>query len=280
MDKLVTLLVPTDFSAAAKAAARYAASMAAIVNARVILLSVVEMDTEEAVLHNWKTLENQLKRSSLRGLDKLMKEIQAAASKPIEITTDLMVGIPMEDVILQYAKEKKVDLIVMGTKGAKGLKKILSGSKTAHLIEHSSVPILAIPVKATFTQLKKMVYASDLKNVQGETRSLSRIAAYFGAEIMVLHIAPANSASRVDRSLEPALIEKSQYGAISFHQLQSDDVAKAIENFIGENKADILVMYTHELDFLERVMDMSVTRKMAFHTKVPLLVFNRSTVQG
>ncbi len=280
MEKPVTFLVPTDFSAAAKAAAKYAVSIASILQARVILLSVVEMDTSEAVLHNWKTLENQLKRSALRSLDKLMNELKGVASKPIEISTDMVVGIPMETVILKYARDNKVDLIVMGTKGSRGLKKILSGSKTASLIEHSSVPVIAVPTKAAFTQLKKMIYASDMKNVQAETKALARIAAYFNAEIMILHCVPAKSAARLDRSLEPTLIENTQYGAISYHQVQSDDVAKAIGDFIDEKKADMLVMYTHELSFMERVMDKSVTRKMAFHSRIPMLVFNRTAANA
>jgi len=277
MTKLLTLLVPTDSSKAAKAAAKYAAEIASIVNARVILLSVVEMETTETVMHSWRTLENQLKRTASRNLEKLTKEIQTPLSRPVEIVSDITMGIPKEDMIVKYAREHEVDMIIMGTKGASGIKKVFSGSNTTRLIARSHVPVVAIPPKAVFGQLKKIVYASDLTNVHAETASLARIAALFHAEVLVVHCAPKSTSTKVDRNLEPELIARSEYGAITFHQVQGDDVAVAIEKFIDEKGADMLVMYTHEHDFFERVLDRSVTRKIAFHTRIPLLVFNRST---
>jgi nucleotide-binding universal stress UspA family protein len=140
----------------------------------------------------------------------------------------------------------------------------------------SPVPVIAIPAKAAYTGMKKLVYASDLKHVKDEIRILSRIASLFSAEIMVFHCVPTNSQARQDRKLEPELIEHAQYGNISYHQVKSDDVGKAIAGFIDSVKADMLVMFTHERDFYEKLLGRSVTRTMAFQSRVPLLVFNRA----
>lgn len=278
MAKLVTLLVPTDFSKAAKAAARYAAEVASIVNARVILLSVVEMETTEAVMHSWRTLENQLRSTATRNLEKLTREVQAQLTSPVEVIGDITLGIPKEEAIVKYARDHEADMIIMGTKGASGIKKVFTGTNTMSLIARSHIPVVAIPAKAAPGRLKRIVYATDLTNVHAETRSLAKIAALFQAEVLVVHCTPKSKTPKVDRNLEPELIEKSQYGAITFHQVQGDDVAAAIEKFIDEKQADMLVMYTQEHDFLERLLDRSVTRRIAFHTRVPLLVFNRSTI--
>jgi nucleotide-binding universal stress UspA family protein len=275
MSKLVTFLVPTDSSAAAKNAARYAAGLGAEVGARVVLLSVIEMDTSETVLSNWKKLETQMRKSALRDLEKLKGELTALVGKRAEITTDLTDGIPMSEAVARYAAEKKVDLIVMGTKGATGLKKILQGSNTARLMEISPVPVVAIPSKATFTSLKKLVYATDMKNIAEETRRLARIAEPFKASILILHCIPEGSPARVDRSLEPELINQAKYGAISYHQVQSDHVDEAIARFMNEMKADMLVMFTHQRSFFDKLLGKSVTRSMAFQSRVPLLAFNR-----
>lgn len=280
MAKLVTLLVPTDFSKAALAAARYAAQVAAVVKARVILLSVVEMETTESVMHSWRTLENQLKRTAARNLEKHTREIQAGLPGPVEIICGITMGIPKEEMIVSYAREHNADMIIMGTKGASGIKKVFTGTNTMSLIARSHIPVVAIPAKTTPGQLKKIVYATDLTNVQAETISLARIAALFQAEVLVVHCTPQSKTRKVDRNLEPELIAKSQYGAITFHQIQGDDVAVAIEKFIEEKKADMLVMYTQEHGLFERLLNRSVTRKIAFHTRVPLLVFNRSTIEA
>ncbi len=277
MKKFVSILVPTDFSASAKAAAHYAAQLALKMKAKVILLSVVEMDTSEVVLHNWKKLENQLKRAAKRDLEKLLKEVKSRAADGLEISYDIAAGIPMQDVIERYAREKKVDLIVMGTKGATGLRKILRGTNTARVIEHSSVPVIAIPAKATFKQLKKIVYATDLKNVTKEIQSLCAFAGLFQAEILILHTVPAKGRpSRINKKLEPGIIDAAHYSAISYHQVSNDRVSQAISLFVDETQADMLAMFTHELDFYEKLFGQSVTRTLAFESRVPLLVFNRT----
>ncbi len=276
MKNFVSILVPTDFSAPAKAAAHYAAQMALMMKAKVILLSVIEMDTSEVVLSNWKKLENQMKRSAKRDLEKLLKEVKEKAGTGLDISYDMAAGIPMQEVIERYARENKVNLIVMGTKGATGLKKILSGTNTARVIERSSIPVIAIPGKAAFKQLKKIVYASDLKHITKEIQSLCAFAGLFQAEILILHTVTAKGPGRVNKKLEPEIIEAAHYSAISYHQVSNDRIDQAISKFVDETHADMLAMFTHELDFYEKLFGQSVTRAMAFHSRVPLLVFNRS----
>lgn len=273
---IVTLLVPTDFSAPAKAAAHYAAKLAVQIQARVILLSVVEMDTSETVLSNWKKLEQQLTRTAQRSLEKLIQEVRTAAGPKLTVAGDVTFGIPMSEAIARYATEQNVNMILMGTKGATGLKKILKGSNTTRLMEISPVPVVAIPAKASYDGLKKMVYATDLKDVKNEIRILARIADLFNAEILVFHCLPAGSLAREDRKMEPELIEHAQYGAVSYHQVKSNEVDEAIATFIDTVKADMLVMFTHERDFYDKLLGRSVTRSLAFQSRVPLLVFNRS----
>lgn len=276
MKKIVTLLVPTDFSAAAKGAALYAAQLAVHINAKVILLSVIEMETSETVLSNWKKLEQQMMDAAVRDMQKLLKELKAAVPGDLLITADMAVGIPKSEVIEEYSRKKKVNMIVMGTSGATGLKKILRGTNTARLIAISSRPVLAIPAKATFSPPKKMVYATDMKNIKTEIKTLTAIASLFHSEIMVLHCVPPGTPSRLDKKLEPNLINQAEYGAISYHQVKTDSIDKAIGKFVDETKADVLVMFTHELGFYEKLLGKSITRTMAFQSRIPLLVYNRS----
>lgn len=269
-----TLLVPTDFSAAARNAALFAVRLASQFQAKVILLSVIEMDTSEVVLSNWRKLEVQLKRSAQRDLEKLRIDLKREV-RTADLSYDITEGIPKSEAIARYAQEKKVNLVVMGTKGASGLKKIIHGSNTAELMQISSVPVIGVPAKAVFSQLKNIVYATDLKNVKDETKRLARFAELFQASINVLHCTTGSSTKRVSKNLEPELIKAAEYGNIKFHQVQGDDIEKEIGNFIKKTGADLLVMFTEEHTFLQKLFGESVTRTMAFESRVPLLAFNR-----
>lgn len=274
MRKLSTLLVPTDFSPAAKAAAFYAASMAVQIKAKVILLSVIELEMETAVLQNWKKLEKQLRKSAEASLEKLEKEIRAKVPG-LDLSSDIAAGLPMHEVIERYAAEKKVNMIIMGTKGATGLQKILRGTNTSTLMETSSFPVLAIPSKAVFNQIKTIAYASDLKKIKREALILAAFASLFQARLMIVHAVPKGTTPRQDKNLEAELIESTKYKAISYHQVSNDSIDEAITSFVVESKADMLVMFTHELDFFEKLLGRSVTREIAFDNKFPLLVVNR-----
>lgn len=276
MKKIVTLLVPTDFSAAAKGAAIYAAQLAVHIKAQVILLSVIEMETTETVLSNWKKLEKQMQEAAILNMRKLIKEVKAVVRGDLEISGDLSAGIPKSEVIEAYARKNKVNIIVMGTSGASGLKKILSGTNTARLVAISSRPVLTIPAKATFSPPRKLVYATDMKNIKSELKTLTSIASIFSAKILVLHCVPPTATSRIDKNLEPSLINQAQYGAISYHQVKTDRIDKAIGKFVDDSKADVLVMFTHELDFYEKLLGKSITRTMTFQARTPMLVYNRS----
>jgi hypothetical protein len=56
-----------------------------------------------------------------------------------------------EDCIITEAETKKADLLVMGTKGATGLREAFIGTITAGVIESINIPVLVVPEKAKFT---------------------------------------------------------------------------------------------------------------------------------
>ena len=51
---------------------------------------------------------------------------------------------PVDYVILEYAEEKQIDLIVMGTRGRAGFKKLLLGSTAPSVVTYAHCPVLVI----------------------------------------------------------------------------------------------------------------------------------------
>lgn len=277
MKKIVTILVPTDSSAVSRIAIQYALVLAPVIKARIVMVSVVEIQTDESVLQNWKKLETQMMRSAQKDIDKRVIEAKGLAGKQVDIEGVLIKGFPKHEIICKYAKDGKMDLIVMGTKGATGLSKILQGSIAAAVIGHSAVPVITVGAKTTFTKLKRIVYATDMKNLKEETKLLASIATLFQAEILILHVAGSKADSRIDKNLEPELIKLAGYGNISYHVVKSDNMQEAINTFIASKHADLLAMFTHKPDFYEKLFNKSMARKMAFQSDIPLLTFNKST---
>lgn len=277
MKESPTILVPSDSSAVSRLATQYAIGLAELLKARVVMASVVEIQADETVLTNWKNLEAQMMKSARKDMEKRLKEVKGANGEKVDVTYALMKGFPKYEVICKFAKDEKINLIVMGTKGASWLQQIFKGSNTAAVIGHSSVPVIVIPPKVEFRQIKRIVYATDEKNLKSETKKLASIANLFKADILILHVVPPGANTRIKKNMEPNLIKLTNYGGISYHIVSSDNVEKAINTFIVEKRADMLAMFTHKPDFYERLFNKSVTRKISFQSRIPLLTFNKTT---
>ncbi len=275
----MTILVPTDFSKLSKVAVLYAARIAKKLKANVIVLAVITMNTSAATSIKWKKLEDEMIKMAKQDADQLMEEVRSQIKGKLEITYEYINGYPVEERIETYAVENRVDLIVMGTKGASGLKKVIMGSNTASVIGNSSIPVIAVPGETEFKQIKKIVYASDMTNISKEIKTLVRFAGIFKASIRVLHIIPSSSTNKIDIKKTVAdLVKQSKYSKISMKVFRNDHIADAVDLFVADQKADMLAMFTHKLVFYERLFGKSVTRQLSFHARLPLLTFNRTTL--
>ncbi len=279
-----TILVPTDFSRLSKVGITYAVSLAKKIDASVILLSVINASASSNTLKNWKKLEEEMVNTAQQEADQLLSEIKSQGGK-VHVSYQSILGFPIADVIDEFAVKNKVDLIVMGSKGAKGLKKALLGSNATAVIDASHVPLIVVPGEADFKQIKKLVYATDMQNLQKEIRVVARFASLFDAHIHVLHVVQGESSKKnvekVERgkfqiSNEAALVSETKYPKIHLHVVENKNIAEAVDTFVLDQKADLLVMFTHRLDFYEKLFGKSVTRQLAFHSKVPMLTFNKT----
>jgi nucleotide-binding universal stress UspA family protein len=71
--------------------------------------------------------------------------VQNAKESNVQLNTELLNSTrPVDYVILEYAEEKKIDLIVVGTRGRTGFKKLLLGSIASSIVTYSHCPVLVI----------------------------------------------------------------------------------------------------------------------------------------
>lgn len=273
------ILVPTDFSKPSKVAVLYAAGLAKQLNAKVILLSVISLDTRDNALPKWKKMEEEMIKDAQQSGDQLINELGTKVSG-VHISYYPATGFPISEVIERFAKDNGIDFIVMGTKGATGLKKILVGSNATDVINSSSVPVMIIPGETLFRPIKKIVYASNLMNLDEGLKVTIPFAKLFDASMKILHVVSDDSFVQSEKELIQQLLKSIKYPKIDFHVSVNDSVEEAVDGFVTEQNADLLTMLTHKLDFYEKLFGKSITRQLAFHQSIPMLTFNKSTYQG
>lgn len=135
---IARLLVATDFSTSSKAALRTAIVLAKRLNARVVLLHAAE---PSGSLQSEPLRANDLSRKHYA--QQFRKLI--SASRADEVITDKVVitGDPVE-VILDEAKHQKADLIIVGTQGRRGMKRLMLGSVAEAVVRRAACPVVVV----------------------------------------------------------------------------------------------------------------------------------------
>ncbi len=277
---MINILVPTDFSALSKIAFKYAIRIANEVNGKVTLLHVVSSvaPVTNAMRSRVKPMEDEVMADAHDKLQKLIRSMARSIQFSAPIVSNVVKSSDtFPDVVNKEAKKHRIGLIVMGTHGASGIRKVVVGSNTNGVIGTSKVPVLAIPEHAEFKGFRNIIYASDLKNFPKELATLSPYVKKFDSTLHVVHVVKSGKdVPDLEEKVEGLAAKGGHKDAVVMIFVDGS-VDEGIEQYIGLAKADLLAMFTHRLTFYERLMDSSVTRRMAFHSKVPLLAFKQIT---
>lgn len=272
-----TILVSTDFSKNSDNAIRFALEINKKIRAKVILFHSYAIPVMAGDIPAFMPSDDELKKEAQQAISQV--RIKCQDDFPgMDIESLLNAGYA-EDEIPRAALEKKADLIVMGTRGASGLRELLIGSITAAVMNDTECPVLAIPEDAGFNGLHKIVFATnyadnDFENIE----KVVDLARLFDAEVILLHV----STGELDTAYEYAAIETfkerirsdSQYEKVSFKLLESREVIDGLNFYLDEIRANMIVMSMHHRTFFQKIVNRSKTKKMAFHTHIPLLAFH------
>lgn len=266
-----TILVPTDFSNSSINALKYAVEVAKVIEAKIVIAHVYLISAlpgsalDESQLN---LLQEEIKVAEQR-LKLLKIQVKELAEFPVETITCPAYGkIEIPDVI----QNQSADLTIMGTKGASGLKEIIFGSNTADVIKGSELPVLVVPEKVQYKQIRNIGFAYDHEPLTENLRMLTDIAKLLNASIQIFHIKDRiqnvdNQESSHEITLSPYLdgincTYTSFYGA---------NIEKGITEYIKGNDIDILAMMPRKHSLFSRLFKNSLTEKMAFHCEIPLL---------
>lgn len=262
------ILVPTDFSPTANNACKYAIEIAKAFRSDLYLYHVYFINkvdynlgySEEEQPYK-KLIEGRMNRTKQKYLSQIEQE-----------------GLSLHTIVEQdniYAlfkrkvKKHGIDLIVMGSKGAAGLKKVILGSVAAAALEMTIVPVLIVPPEQSFSTLKHIVLAFDNNDISLDVLSpLQKLAIKFGAKVTLLNV---NTGSSNNMYQETNL--KLEGVETTYHEvLMSNSINESIDEYINQVGCELLCMVRREKGFLRRFIQKSITKTQAYNSKIPLMV--------
>lgn len=260
-----TILVPIDFSDNAKNAVDYAIILADKLDMKLSLLHVFHPSMAEAPV-----VKNELE---------IWRKAVKNSEKTIESDMIFKENGDFADQIIKLVKRNTVDLVVMGTRGAAGLREVFIGSNTARVIEKVACPVIAVPEGYHFNGIKKIIFATDYHDSDVPSiRFMVRLARLFSSELIVVHMAEENRKLKFEKDLLEYFMEQVKksitYDKLKFQLLKGDDVSESLNEFITEEKADLFAMSSEDRVLIGPFFNRGLTRKFAHHLQIPLFAFH------
>jgi len=269
------ILIPTDFSKNAKKATDYALTLFNETGVVVTLLNTfyipysapdVAFSVSDVSYDNAKML-----------FEKEQKRIKEKFPN-MKFTIDEKFSIgDVVNVVCSMERKEEFDLIVMGTKGASGMTEVLVGSRTASMVKSAKTPLLVVPEDADLNAPKRILFTADEELIDRKVNFdvLKEIANSNRSKIDALHISNSDEnkeviAAFIDYELDLNFVDIP-------HELRMErgkDIEKAIEKYTEKYPTDLLVMISTKGNLFYNLFHKSNTRKVAMHTKIPLLILH------
>lgn len=196
-----TLLHPTDFSDSAAAAYEVALAIAARFESRIDLLHVASTLGDDPIRGAFESqldedaFDDQIREEATARAEALQAQ---AASRGVAAAYSHVQGPRPGEAIVQRATDAATDLIVMGTRGHRGLRRLLLGSVARHVLHHAPCSVLTVRESETQPdfEVNRILVPVDLSEATPPLLEAAKdMAAAFGARLDVLHV--------VDVSLVP-----------------------------------------------------------------------------
>jgi len=276
------ILLPTDFSENSWNAIQYAILFFENIECNFYVLHVNRIENiavnDTSLVLSQDLIEEIYTKPTKQKLRQILKQISDLEidHKNHNFYTLTDYGFFIES-IRKHVDEKEIDFIVMGTKGASGLEKIILGTNTADIITKVKCNMLAIPEKAVFVKPKEIALPTDFSlshNLQ-VLQPISDMLQQFNSALRIVHITKGNVDLNSDQKKNKELLEDYfDHYKYTFHYLTNKNVEDAIQCFVESRNIDMICMVAKNLNYFQQILFHSKVEEISYHTDVPFLVLH------
>ena len=273
-NKLKNILIPTNFSENSRHALKAAVTFAQKIKGQIFLYHRSNLPP------NWDAATDEQKRFNTLAIKRdeelkgqftdMLSSFQdtGISIQPLHSEGDLLQN--TEDLIEDY----KIDMVVMGSEGARGFKEWYSGSNAEMLSETLKVPVLIIKKDFEEFPLKQVVFASEFEeDAKKPFLELIELLRNFESTINLLYICSIKDFVVSQEILDKMEAFKDLCSALpcTIHTRAGHSVESGIQFFIKNIRADLLSLVHHPKGSFEKLIKGSNSDKLINHLECPVL---------
>lgn len=263
------ILFPTDFSKQSIQALKETVKLNQQLNYELVILHAYSRPYSEGFNQkgNLDQMEESVKKHFMR-LNKEIPELSAQKHSFKQVLGEIT------DAVIYFANHESIGLIVMGTKGAMGIGELF-GTKTAKIIKSVDVPVIIVPKDASLMPVSKVGLACDYSEETPVKKLdlLNRLADSLKFELDLITLnrdeKTMTKQEKGNRDALEAILEKISYKS---HFVKSNDVQWGLIKYAKTHGLNMIAVISKNYNFMERLFHESLTKEMAFHSPIPVLV--------
>jgi nucleotide-binding universal stress UspA family protein len=267
---ITNVLIPTDFSENSWNAIQYATSFFKNRKCTFYLLHVNE-------INGFQSSDKTFIPDSRNQLQAQIHKIEATPQSKNHKFFALCATGTIVEAIRTEVERKQIDLIVMGTKGISGIKKIAVGSNTTDVISKVKCNTLVIPEDARFSGIYNLALPTDYNIFYGAKilETISDIMELFEAQIHIIHLAKKNELIVGDQVQNKELLQ--DYFMEDNHRFMSltnRNLDKAIQECVEKHDIKLIAMVAKNIHFFQQIFFSSNTSNTRYQKEIPFLVLH------
>lgn len=296
MPSIEKILFPTDFSASAEQAAGHAQYLARRFGAELHIIHAVVLHGDDPANPVYEFPDpDELYRLAEEAAERRLGALAADAGE-VPVYRAHRRGVAPATVILEYAADVGIDLIVMGTHGRRGLGRLVLGSVAEEVVRLASCPVMTLreqeeprPVEAIDSILVPIDFSEPSKEALAAAVALAEA---YDSRLQLLHVVqpvvypqvyfPGSTAAvtadyaAINRYAREGLDEiaaeiEGFSGSVSTHVVEGYP-ATTITDFAGDHDSDLIVISTHGHTGIAHLLLGSVAEKVVRLARAPVFV--------
>ncbi|GAB4252016.1 MAG: hypothetical protein Kow0079_06450 [Vicingaceae bacterium] len=270
-----TIVLPTDFSDNALNAIEYAFELfKREKNEYVLLHTYMVYQAGEALV---VSMNDVMREQAQIQLDALKEKLEEKYGSELGVINTKVIFGDLVNGLRILNEDQKIDYVVMGTKGASGVKKVVYGSNTADVIKNVALPIITVPEGYKFTAPKNIVLANDYHyehDFEG-IETLLYIVRKYQSSIAILNVEEEAVNLTMEEALEGLKLHEKLEGINhTWETVINETVEEGIKKYVAAKKPDMLALIHHKRSFLEGIFHKSITKHLSFEIKIPMIILH------
>lgn len=273
------IIVPIDFSEPSSHALNFAIEFNEKIKGEIVIVHIVETPVSQINLLGEVAddiMESFYTGEFIKGThEKLEEWKQRVTDAGQKVSVHMKLGNAYTK-ISETITQEKASWIIMGSKGASGLKEIFIGSNAERMIRHANCPVIVIKGETHLENMHSMAFASDLSEEQDLiVNHAKEVQEMLGLNMHVVKVkTPYNWLSELDAQKQLAsFAERNYLKDYTVNTIEADYVDQGAIQFAKEVGAELIVLGTHGKKGFAHLIGGSIAEDVVNDSELPILVY-------